>query len=195
MSVLFKNVLRKIAAGDDDAKTKPNPIAMVGNYPYDAKYYPGGGPKLPSFLQPLGGRGNKYFDALYDPSLIIGNATNIDLPHKQYDNYDMFVGQPIRRQDLDMIRSRQAGGNADFFGPNTPQRESAYQYLLQRGAENEALFKSGDLYQGGTRPKSKVPLPNNIKNPAYRKRLEQFGNVQVNNNIPGGGRGQGFGIG
>lgn len=191
MDLRFRNTLRKIAAGDNGARPKPNPIAMVGNYPWGVKFKG----KHPELFQPLGERGNQYFDALYDNSLGVHNAINANLPHDVYFNYLKFAGKPISTKDLDKIRQDQAHRNSYFLGPNTPQRDSAYQYLLQRGAENEALFKSGDLYKGGPRPKSKIQLPANIKDPAKRKMLEQYGNVQVNNNIPGGGRGQGFGIG
>lgn len=190
MDFRFRNTLRKIAAVDADAKTKP--IAMVGTYP---DYHKTKDDHL-DHEQLLAGRGNQYFDALYDSRLGRHNVRNDLLPNDAFFNYFKFLGNPISTKDLAHIRQRQAERNAaSLFEYYTPQFESAYRHLLQRGKENEARFKSGDLYNGGPRPKSKIQLPANIKDPAKRKMLEQYGNIQANTNIPGGGRGQGFGIG
>lgn len=188
MSILFKNVLRKIAAGD--AGDKP---AMVGDWPYRHRGDMSAtlGDKNMYYPQP-------YFDALYNQRSN-GNVRGFNIPElnigstiKQYNT--AYHGNPITRQQLDALRADQAVMNAGRVAKrNTPQHEAAVQYLKQRGAENEGYFKSGDLYKGGPRPKTKVQLPSNIKDPKLRKQLEEYGDVQASNNIPGG-RGTGFGI-
>ena len=206
MDFKFRNALRKIAADPSAGVAKPESYtndqwdqpAMVGTYPGGEKYryYEQDEGVRPEFYQPLGGRGNNYFNTLYSQKMGTRNASNVDLPYNVQSNYNDQVGSPISRGDLNSIRVNQAGRNAArLFPHDASQYESASAYLRQRGAENEANFKSGALYKGGPRPKSKVQVPNNIKDPAMRKRLEDYGNMQVNNNMPGGNRGTGYGIG
>lgn len=187
MDLIFRNTLRKIAAYD------PNSPAMVGNYPYmrssDTTYD----------NRHLGWHNfttNPYFRAIHKISMGWNNLLDTDVT-RAIGSYGKVEGKPITRRQLQAIRNTQAQRNAADSGlhKNTPQYDAAVSYLKLRGEENEANFKRGDLYEGGPRIPSKVSLPGNIKDPKIRKRLEMLGDVQANNNIPGGGRGQGFGIG
>lgn len=187
MDFRFRSTLRKIAAGE------ANEPAMVGNYPYRRSFpttYDDHHLGYYNFTP------NPYLRAIHKINMGWNNLLDTDVNPSAV-GYGKVEGKPITRRQLLDMRNNQAIRNATDSGlyKNTPQYDSAVSYLKLRGEENEANFKRGDLYEKGPRIPSKVKLPDNIKDPKIRKRLESLGDVQVNNNIPGGGRGQGFGIG